>query len=387
MKVLNRIFCVILCIILIGNTSLNVLAAKTFLDNEDNEEIKLYSVPVVSNESPSRDLYFYEYDGKYYLSLEDIVELTGCSLSIDGEIIMLTQGVREIEIYENTCKMLDSVHMNQDDDMDACYVDQGTINLLNYDEKYLFEGIPMLNYLGAVCTINESSELKVDMPEHTIWESIIPNPLDYFYDMNTSEDNIEIALILGCLADCINNKIMSTFIVDYSELEDQVITAEWISQYERNFDLNTAYQSVLESYKKAFTEGFDFESMGDLNEVAVMYEGIDTTYYTYYDVDGNGIDELLIYEGIQDLLCTSMYAYDGTKVVEVLSDILREEDTRWVMEYSSGEIIPMGCTRGHYVFDKNGYTLKFISTDGQSFYPSGELINEIKWNDESFYID
>ena len=190
MKFLNKLISFVLCLVLIINSSSVVYGAELI---EDSNRVHLYSIPVESNDYLEEDVTFYEFNGKYYLNLEDVKEFTRCSLTEDEETITLTHGLREIVIEKSTGHMTDSG-----------IVDQGNIILLKYDGKYLCEGIPMLIYLGATCTINEHKKLEVLMPAFTIWESIMPDYLEYCFNINElygGEDNVEKSLILDIIAD------------------------------------------------------------------------------------------------------------------------------------------------------------------------------------------
>lgn len=193
MKFLNKLISFILCLVLIVNSSSVVYGAEVI---DDFDGVHLYSVPVESNEYLKDSVTFYEFDGKYYLSLEDVKDFTRCTLTEDEEIITLTHGLREIVIDKSTGHMTDSD-----------IVDQGNIILLEYDGEYLCEGIPMLIYLGATCTISEQNKLEVLMPVFTIWESIMPDYLDYYFNINElygGEDNVKISLICDIIADVLD---------------------------------------------------------------------------------------------------------------------------------------------------------------------------------------
>lgn len=193
MKFLNKLISFILCLVLIVNSSSIVYGAEVI---DDPDGVHLYSVPVESNEYLKDSVTFYEFDGKYYLSLEDVKDFTRCTLTEDEEIITLTHGLREIVIDKS------SGHMTDSD-----IVDQGNIILLEYDGKYLCEGIPMLIYLGATCTISEHNKLEVLMPVFTIWESIMPDYIDYYFNINElygGEDNVKISLICDIIADVLD---------------------------------------------------------------------------------------------------------------------------------------------------------------------------------------
>ena len=159
MKRLNKCLAFFLCVIMVSMTPNVVFAIDSV---PDSEEIPVYSVPVISNEYSGSHLNFYEIDGKYYLSIDDIKELTRFESEETDTEIILSQGIRDVVIEKNSGHLID------------CNIaDQGNIGLIQYDGKYLCEGIPMLMYLGAACALREDQALEVMMPTVTIWESML----------------------------------------------------------------------------------------------------------------------------------------------------------------------------------------------------------------------
>lgn len=189
----NRCLAVFLSfVILVG------MPIKTFaVDNiKELENIRTYSVPVVSNEYSMPNVTFYELEGKYYLSLNDIKQFTRFELKETDTTITLKQGLRELVIEKKSGHLID-----------CGYADQGNIDIVEYNGKYLCEGIPMLRYLGAECVLKENQAIEVMMPTITIWESIMPDYLDYNFDiikLYGGEDNVKISLTLDILADLLD---------------------------------------------------------------------------------------------------------------------------------------------------------------------------------------
>lgn len=193
MKCLNKFAAIVLsCVLLINNSNI-VHAMKNI---ESANDVQTYNVPIISNEYPNSTVTFYGYDGKYYLSLEDIKDFTRCELDESDSQLTLTHGLREITIEKDTRHMTDSD-----------FVDQGDIDIFEYDGKYLCEGIPMLVYLGAACTVRNDKALEVLMPSITIWESIMPDYLDYYFnviELYGGENNVKISLALDIIADVLD---------------------------------------------------------------------------------------------------------------------------------------------------------------------------------------
>ena len=190
MKHLNKIISFMLCLLLIIHISIISYGAGAI---EDYKEIQTYNIRVVSNEYSEQFVLFYEFNEKYYLDLKDIAVFTRCTFSENEKTITLEHGMRKIILDKSTGHMTDSD-----------IVDQGDIDLLTYDGKYLCEGIPMLIYLGATCSINENEELVILMPTFTIWESIMPDYLDYYYDiekMYGGKDKVAVSITCAVIAD------------------------------------------------------------------------------------------------------------------------------------------------------------------------------------------
>lgn len=243
MKCLNKVLAVALSCIIILNTS-GIAYASNMVTN--SEEIQEYIVPVISNEYDNSNVTFYEYNGKYYLTLGDIKEFTRYELNETDTTITLTQGLRELVIDKNTGHLVDS-------DL----VDQGNIDLIQYNGEYMCEGIPMLMYLGAACTLKDNKALEVLMPSITIWESIMPDYLDYYFDIKKlygGEGNIKFSLACDIIADVLDGVSGHGLFADAdTHLEDalyEILNVDMMkyesvqeSSAEQNQDLNNFLSS------------------------------------------------------------------------------------------------------------------------------------------------
>lgn len=193
MKSLNKALSLFLCIVLFLN--MVPIVQGTGVSSEDLAIVS-FTVPVISNEYTNDYVTIYEHEDKFFMSLNDIGDFTRSTLTEDDETLTLTHGLREVVISKADGHMVDSG-----------IVDQGNITLLEYNGMYLCEGIPMLQYLGAACSIHEEKELEVLMPIYTIWESIMPDYLDYYFDINElygGENSVKISLICDILADVLD---------------------------------------------------------------------------------------------------------------------------------------------------------------------------------------
>lgn len=267
MKYLNKVVAIILCVALFFNFSTVAYSAES-IDN--SADIKSYVVPVISNEYQNQYVTFYEYNGKYYLDLNDIKEFTRCTLTEDEKSLTLAQGVREIVIDKETGHMVD-----------CTYVDQGNITLLRFNDRYLCEGIPMLRYLGAACSIRDENVLEVLMPMYTFWESIMPDYLDYYFDINKlygGEDSVKISIICDILADILDgvsgHGMMGSYDVHMEDALYEVLKVDMMKY-------TSVQQSVTEENQKIndflTSDVYQFILDGSEKTVDATYEVLD--YY------------------------------------------------------------------------------------------------------------
>lgn len=135
-----------------------------------------------------------------YMSIDDIAQLTGSQLSVNGKTAKITLGTRKITIDANKGKLKE----------DTINVELKTA--LN-DGVLLVHAYPMLTYLGADCQVLGDA-LYVNMPLNTIWTGTIRDDnencltLDIFG--NKTEQSIRLIsdFILGLLDDGIVSTIL-----------------------------------------------------------------------------------------------------------------------------------------------------------------------------------
>ena len=177
----------ILCCVIFLNTCYWAYASQNENDSvsKDMEEC---SITVTSNEyGGDVNVILYKIKEKYYLSLEDIKSFTRFQMTEDDNYIVLTQGIREITIEKNSGYMVD-----------CGFVDQGNIELVEYNGNWLCEAVPMLKYLGASCVINEKGNFEVMMPTATIWEAIMQNYWGYYFNVFQAYGKKNMIISLAC---------------------------------------------------------------------------------------------------------------------------------------------------------------------------------------------
>lgn len=117
------------------------------------------------------------------------------------------------------------------------------------------------------------------------------------------------------------------YIVEFNDNKMEEVNSDNIKNTE-------IYDSILEEYRNAAAA---FPTDQDWELLKQQYPNVDTMiifnqysspesigiYYTYYDIDGNGVDELLISEGGIDgsyMTCCDVFSNDGISPISFFSD-------------------------------------------------------------------
>ena len=302
MKCLNRCLALFLCIIMILNVPNTVFAVNSSTGSED---VQIYSVPIISNEYDGSHVTFYGIDGKYYLSFDDIKELARFELEETDATITLTQGLRELVIEKS------SGHL-----VDCDFVDQGNIDIIQYDGKYLCEGIPMLMYLGAACALKENQVLEVMMPTITIWESIMPDYLDYYFNITElygGEDNVKISLACDIIADVLDGVSgHGLFANGDTHLEDalyEILNVDMM-KYESVQEIASVQNQKINDFLSSAVFGTMLDT-GD-NMYDAVYEALD--YYSKFYVSAKN-----------DILLDMMTQTDDLDYASELASQIKEQ--------------------------------------------------------------
>ena len=302
MKCLNRCLALFLCIIMILNVPNTVFAVNSSTGSED---VQIYSVPIISNEYDGSHITFYGIEGKYYLSFDDIKELARFELEETDTTIALTQGLRELVIEKS------SGHL-----VDCDFVDQGNIDIIQYDGKYLCEGIPMLMYLGAACALKENQVLEVMMPTITIWESIMPDYLDYYFNITElygGEDNVKISLACDIIADVLDGVSgHGLFANGDTHLEDalyEILNVDMM-KYESVQEIASVQNQKINDFLSSAVFGTMLDT-GD-NMYDAVYEALD--YYSKFYVSAKN-----------DILLDMMTQTDDLDYASELASQIKEQ--------------------------------------------------------------
>lgn len=257
MKHLHKFIAVALCCIVFINNSNIAYAEDAYpaesVETDDNiqtvDDIQIYKVPIISNQAAGSTITFYGCNGKFYLAIDDIKDFTRYKLNESDSQLILSQGIREIRIEKDTGHMIDC----------NC-IEQGVIDIIKYNGKYLCEGIPMLTYLGALCTIKDGTTLQILMPPFTIWETMM---LDY-RETITPDYLKYIELLIKELSE-----------YHFSDLSDDLLIPEWMQFFECH--------PLSEEELIAKTQAVAGYPLKD---------------YAYVDMDHDGLNELI---GVADI--------------------------------------------------------------------------------------
>lgn len=149
------------------------------------------------------------------------------------------------------------------------------------------------------------------------------------------------------------------------------------------FDENdlVSYDTIIEEYKKACSIDSDdwlnnpnkYEEMYPHTSPAIMYNyhtpshydellNADEPYqlaYMYYDIDQNGISELIIVELHHEAYPCAIFSYNGSEAVEV-TPFASDEVIRYSI-FTDGTIFVYTDGSHYFQFNDDGYTLKEIS--------------------------
>lgn len=149
--------------ILIIVITTNVANLHTVFANENEDYVEIqFKVDSDQVEDKIMTLYLNSNDGEYYISLDDLCELTRCKLSIDKDTIVILQGAwnPKLNIKEETF----------DDGVQK--VDVQILRIGNGEYDYAIPALMFLTYFKASAFINEDGRkvLTCRMPSKTEWE-------------------------------------------------------------------------------------------------------------------------------------------------------------------------------------------------------------------------
>lgn len=194
MKRQIRIIACILCLVMILQFAPAIYAA------EDTETAE-HMIPIESNIVGKQNVLILERDGRYYLSVEDISQLTRSQLQIQENKLFLDHGIRQIVIDKKACKAEDHIlRIARDQNIER----ELPVEVITHEDGYYLEAVPMLMYMGATCTIVNDGALTVWMPPYTIYESIREGYWNWKIDIEDlygGQENIDDAIACAVWSD------------------------------------------------------------------------------------------------------------------------------------------------------------------------------------------
>lgn len=159
---------------------------------ETSADCSVFYILTVSSEQPVKKLPFYEIDGCFYLSANDIASLSRCTLSQTQDSISFQQGIRNVTITS------DGAGQELWGDTFSCPVQKK-------EAQWLLEAVPMLTYLGVDCEYWEPV-LHCRAPQYTIFEIWDENISNTYRNTNVSSlygDDLKLAMLNDIVMDFI----------------------------------------------------------------------------------------------------------------------------------------------------------------------------------------
>lgn len=194
MKRQIKIIACILCLVMMLQIAPAIYAAE---DAETAEHL----IPIESNIVGKQNVLILERDGRYYLSVEDISQLTRSQLQIQKNKLFLDHGIRQIVIDKKACKAEDHIlGIARDQNIER----ELPVEVITHEDGYYLEAVPMLMYMGATCTIVNDGALTVWMPPFTIYESIREGYWNWKIDIEDlygGQENIDDAIACAVWSD------------------------------------------------------------------------------------------------------------------------------------------------------------------------------------------
>ncbi|MGN0159431.1 MAG: hypothetical protein ACI39W_09930 [Brotaphodocola sp.] len=218
--------------------------------------------------------------------------------------------------------------------------------------------------------------------------SIISNGIHFSDEVETRVDGEKVLLQEAELSYDIEklgdiNDILDLLIGNEIEFEGRLVlrndTVEligpvaWKGGQKYTYHPNGPYCFIIESYT------LNAEKTKEINaqkEIIAKNKGI-YRYYKYYDIDGNGTKELLFKNDNIDLFINEIFAFDGSKMVNLFSN------ANSLALYQNGIIAVFSGDADYYVIDYNGYSLVRASER----FGSSEEVGRLTSMDYELIID
>lgn len=149
-----------------------------------------------------------------------------------------------------------------------------------------------------------------------------------------------------------------------------------------------AYKNIIDEYREAIAVGDAASNTQflDVNNLGIMLRSSynDEIYYGFYDIDSDGIEELVIgLEVVEDIKIMDIYAYDGSMARKLMYDETMAErsptkiyEDGTIYKYASGGALYGGAY--FYKLNNQGYAAELYEQykEDREVYPDSPYYNE-----------
>lgn len=270
---MKRVVCVILAVLL----CVAMIPVSAFA-----EEAALYTatVDVISTECSNDACQVYIYDDDCYMYIDDIVRYTRSTFTVEGDILTVTHGTRDIKIDLANNELTE----------DGIAVEMKT---LHNGDAVVVHAFPMLTYLGATCDVGDGY-LTINMPEQTLWEGLVRTGKenDYTLEVFGGEMNRNLMLLFNGILELLESGLCD--VIFTNNRKEVIMMAAQVDplKYKGATDALTAAAEKQAGLLSNWASSYD--------NVNAVWNTIDTWGSPALDVAMYSIEKGLITEKTQD---------------------------------------------------------------------------------------
>lgn len=345
-------------------------------ESATDEHVDYYQVPVFGSEYSNETTAIYGIEGKYYISISDAAMFTRFLYDENDSEIILSQGVRGISINKATGHLVD-----------CDIVDQGNIVLKYYEGRYLCEAIPMLTYLGADISIIEDRALLIVMPNTTLWEALMPDYTDYYFnvaELYGGKNQVCFSLAIDILADLLNGinwheapdytgarieaaltEILKVDMMKYSTAKTNAANQ---NQKNNSFIDNESYQELFDTSVDLYDQ---LTSAAELYKSTVYYAKItrNDKLWRKYLLQGNIEDAVDLFRETSDQINDSIATENNLQIADNMGLILGASKVAFdtvvtsidMMNYDADTKFLLKNCINSQICDYTGYDVQWIN--------------------------
>ncbi len=295
-----------------------VLSINVYAFQKDSSELEEKKFNLISNVISEDNITLYQYQDEYYISVEDLCDLTRCTYSVEDGVITLIQGFwgAEFDYDEQTFR-------------DGEQIINTHIFKLSGKDNY---AIPVLEYLlyfkSSIAYIKDDT-LYCTMPEFTAWEALdidYENTLIDIYELYGGEGYVTFSLTLDILMDFILGDMPANSDMYVKDAYDAALTVN-LSKYEAVGQYIEENSSALNSFIDSDKAKDTFELLDGLVEHGSS--GMEYFISSYYNLVANDFAETMIYAFDEGKIDTGFYC--ANKVLEAFEkeDLIKENTEKF----------------------------------------------------------